>query len=68
MTDKLFQIARRAYGDYTVVEMVNGYLAASLRAMALEYERSDGEYFVFDADETPGWREGSSYQSGLDWL
>ena len=68
MTDKAFQIARRAYGEYTVVETVNGYPAASLRAMVLEYARGDGEYFVYDIDETPGQRACAAYQSPLDWL
>ena len=68
MTDKAFQIARRAYGEYAVVETVSGYQAASLRAMALEAERGDGEYFVYGADETPGQRTGAAYQSPLDWL
>jgi len=68
MTDKPFQIVRRAYGRYTVVEIVNGYQAASLRAMALEYERSDGEYSVYAADELPAQRAAPYGQSGLDWL
>jgi hypothetical protein len=68
MTKQVFQIARRAFGSYTTVEMVEGYQAASLRAMALEFENADGEYFVYGADEAPGQRASGISQSSLDWL
>lgn len=66
---KTFKIARRAYSNHTVVELFSGsWVDATLRAMDLEHQNKDGEYMVWGADETPGWRPGSSYQSPMDWL
>ena len=63
-----FQIARRAFSNYTTVEMVEGYVAAHLRSMELQAANADGEYMVFRADEAPGQRFSPASQSPLDWL
>ena len=69
MTSNVYQIVRRAYGSYTVVEMFEGNLSqAILRSMDLQAERQDGEYMEFAADETPCQRPAPYGQSGLDWL
>ena len=69
MQTSVYQIARRAFGAYTVVETMEGTLSqAILRAMDLQAERQDGEYFEFAANETPGQRAAPYGQSGLDWL
>jgi hypothetical protein len=68
MTSTTFQIARRAFGAYTTAETVDGYVAAQLRAMALQAANADGEYMVFPANETPGQRFTPATQSPLDWL
>lgn len=49
-----YQIARRAYGKYETVETgIDGWVVAEVRAMALQSEKQDGEYFTFRDDETP---------------
>lgn len=63
-----FQIARRAFSTYTTIEIVDGYVAAHLRAMSLQAANRDGEYMVFAADETPGQRPTQVSQSPMDWL
>lgn len=63
-----FQIARRAFSAYTTVETVEGFVAAQLRAMALQAANADGEYMVFPASETPGQRFSPVSQSPMDWL
>lgn len=63
-----FQIARRAFSAYTVVEMIEGYVAAQLRSMELQAANADGEYMVFPANETPGQRFSPVSQSPMDWL
>lgn len=69
MKTSVYQIARRAFGSYTVVETMEGTLvAASLRAMALQAERQDGEYFEYPEGVTPGQSAAPYGQSGLDWL
>lgn len=63
-----FQIARRAFSTYTTVEVVEGFVAATLRSMELQAANRDGEYMVFSADETPGQRFAPAVQSPMDWL
>ncbi len=63
-----FQIARRAFSNYTTVETVEGFVAANLRSMELQAANRDGEYMVFPANEAPGQRPAPYGQSGLDWL
>lgn len=49
-----YQIARRAYGKYETIETgIESWVAAEVRAMALQAEKNDGEYFTFRDDETP---------------
>lgn len=47
-----YKIARRAYGEYTVVETgIQSWAAAVNRAMELQAEKQDGEYFEFREDQ-----------------
>jgi hypothetical protein len=49
-----YQIAKRAYGRYEVIETgIVGWVAAETRASELQAKKQDGEYFTFRDDETP---------------
>jgi len=41
-----YRIVRRAYSEFTEIEVVAGWLPAQLRAMELQAERRDGEYLI----------------------
>lgn len=49
-----YRIVRRAYGKYTEVETVDGWMNAMNRSMALEYANKDGEYLLREVGE-PDW-------------
>lgn len=62
------RIVRRAFSQYTTVEIFTGsWVDASNRADALQYANKDGEYLIRGLDQ-PNWSQSSSYQSGMDWL
>lgn len=47
-----YQIARRAFGKYVQVESgISGWVNAEIRALDLQAEKQDGEYFTFRDDE-----------------
>lgn len=47
-----YKIARRAYGEYTVVETgIASWVEAANRAMTLQAEKQDGEYFEFREEQ-----------------
>lgn len=61
MTNTAYRIVRRAFGEFTEIEVVEGWLAAQLRAMELEANRKDGEYLTRKIGE--GYhRDGSNNQ------
>jgi hypothetical protein len=63
-----YQITRRAYSEYTPVETFTGTrIAATLRAMEIQFANQDGEYLVREIGQ-PNWTGGQSYQSPMDWL
>lgn len=41
-----YRIVRRAFGIFTEIERVDGWLNAQLRAMELERQSGDGEYLL----------------------
>lgn len=54
---KTYQIARRAFSKYTVIETgISGWVNAEIRAMELQAANQDGEYFTFRDDEIVGSR------------
>jgi len=64
-----YTISRRAFSQHVALETFTGtWVEAQLRAMALEFERRDGEYDVYLPGEAIGSHGGSSHQSGMDWL
>lgn len=64
-----YRIVRRAYSEYTDVEIFNGgYLDAILRAMVLENINKDGEYIVRRMDQPNKEDVGGYVQSGFDYL
>lgn len=68
MTSTQHRIVRRAFSQYTTVEVFTGtFVDASNRADAMQFANQDGEYFLRGVNE-PDRRESSSYQSGFDWL
>lgn len=63
-----YQIARRAFSQYVVVETFTGtFVEVTLRCMELN-QRRDGEYIEFREGETVGQRPGQAFQSGFDYL
>lgn len=46
-----YRIVRRAFSQFTEIEVVAGWLPAQLRAMELQAERHDGEYLIRDIGE-----------------
>ena len=63
------RIVRRAFSQYTTVEVFTGnFVDASNRADALQFANQDGEYFLRGVDEADHRPSSGSYQSGLDWL
>lgn len=66
-----YRILRRAWGKYTEVESgIDGWTAATLRAMDLDAKNHDGEYIVrSDGEPDDGYpKENNGYQSPMDWL
>lgn len=41
-----YRIVRRAYGQFTEIEIVTGWQSAMLRSMELEAANRDGEYLL----------------------
>lgn len=61
-----WQIVRRAYGQYTVIETnIESWLDAETKAMKMQFENKDGEYLTFSEEETPGQRK-SEYNAVQD--
>lgn len=46
-----YRIVRRAYSQFTEIEIVEGWLPAQLRAMEIQAERHDGEYLIRNIGE-----------------
>jgi hypothetical protein len=62
-----YRIVKRAFGTYTDIKTIEGWLPAMTEASTMQFANKDGEYLVKELDE-PNWVGGSSYQSPMDYL
>lgn len=65
MPEATYNIVRRAYSQRAIVEVVDGFVAANLRAMALQAERQDGEYSAVAVEHGTQYPEPVVCQSTL---